>query len=442
MDPNQQSRRIRMKKFLNLFFAAVLILVSAESLYAADLKVNGEYRVRAFNFNDTDAFDQATSDGADYIDQRFLLTGTVSQGVTTGIATINLDKGHPWGVQSGSSGYGQDVTSSIHEAYLKVTLPMTNLMAGKRNIKLGHGIILNDTTDNLALSIPLPMVTIDLGYIKLKEVDSLTASGQDMDNNGYLLNVGVNPVENWNFAIFYISDTQKKATADNDATNVFGLTADGQAGPVSVNFEYDGIGGSKNSTQSYKGANVLLNVSGNLSVAKVGLAYLRVTGADANSTDISKNALSGDFVGGNGILLADQRNFGGGINLEKGAADLKDSATCAAGPPAVGCLQALSHNFHALKLYAGTKPMDNLTVVLELFPYVRLVDTAVAGIPDDNIGTEVNLSGAYQIDKNLKFSVLAAMFNAGDVVKDLAPLAGATDGKSVTKLGAELNFTF
>ncbi len=428
-----------MKIFFNLFFATVLLVVSAESLYAADLKVNGEYRFRTYMYNDIDAIDQTNKDGSDYIDQRFLLTGTVSQGVTTGVVELNLIKGAANGVWG--NGYGGNLSiQGVHQAYINVTLPLANLMAGRRGIKLGHGIILNDTSDNLALHFPLEMVAIDLAYLKLREPDNRNlGANEDADQTGLLLNVGIKPTDMWNFGLFYVTDTQKKVAgispSDDTTVNVFGISADGMAGPVGIAFEFDAISGKDGTgvtSKDRKGQNLLLAAHTDLGMAKVGIGYLRVKGADKTATnEVGYNSISGDFVGGNGILLNDQTRYGGGMDLNTGAADLKDTTTQ---------LKALSHNFQALKLFATAAPMDNLMVGLEIFPLVRLIDSDTAG--NDNVGTELNLTGGYQIDKNLKVTGLAAFFSPSDVVKDVAVAAGAADKKSVTKLNAALTYTF
>lgn len=438
-----------MKTFFNLFFAAALLVVSAESLYAADLKFNGEYRVRAFMYNDIDAIDQTTKDPSDYFDQRFLLTGTVSQGVTTGLVELALlqssgagsnQGGNVWG----NTGYTANVThGGIHQAYLNVTMPMANLMAGRRIIKLGHGLILNDTADNLALRIPLEMVAIDLAYLKLRETDGRnTGNNEDVDQTGMLVNVALKPMDMWSFGLFYVTDTQKKVVTispvDDSTANVFGISADGMAGPVGIAFEFDSISGKDGTgvtSKDRKGQNLLLAAHGDLGMAKVGIGYLRVKGADktaiAAGTEVSYNSIAGDFVGGNGVLFNDQTRYGGGIDLNTGAADLKDTTTQ---------LKVLSHNFQAVKLFATAAPMDSVMVGLEIFPLVRLIDSDTAG--NDNVGTEVNLTGGYQIDKNLRVNALAAFFSPSDVVKDVAIAAGATDAKAVTKLSAGLTYTF
>ncbi|MBI1822765.1 MAG: hypothetical protein HYR80_01405, partial [Nitrospirae bacterium] len=275
-----------MKKFLNLFFAAVLILVSAESLYAADLKVNGEYRVRGYSYSSVTGQDYGQGDSADYIDQRFLLTGTVTQGMTSGIAELDLNDSKPWG-DPANPGYGAKLASKVHQAYLNVTFANANLMAGKRNIQLGHGIILNDTADNIAVRIPLQMLSIDLAYLKLNEPDSLTnthLTTNDLDRNGFLINLGIKPTDTLGLGLFLISDSRKLAGGfDNDVQNVIGLTLDGQMGPLGVVFEYDHIGGTASNaltaptacagaaaTCNYKGQNILLAAHANVGVAEVG----------------------------------------------------------------------------------------------------------------------------------------------------------------------------
>jgi hypothetical protein len=434
-----------MKKSLSILFAALFILVTAGSLYAADLKVNGEYRVRGYNYNTVTGFD-GVSDGADYIDQRFLMTGSITQGITTGVFEAGLlsstqgvtsQGGYIWGNQPATQNISH---GGIHQAYMNVTLPMANLLAGRRIVKLGHGLILNETVDNLALSLPLSMLSLDLAYVKLAEPDT-NAGGTDLDNNGILVNAGLKPSDAMNLSLFYFTTTQKVAgAAENNTKNAFGITADGQAGPLGVNVELDMLGGTKNATKSYKGTNLLLNVNGNAGIGVVGLAYIRITGASASSTtEDSNNSIAGDFVGGHGILLNDQTRYGGGVDITTRVVDTGSS---------VYTNPNLNSNFHAIKLYGVTKPTADSEAGIEIYPLVQLVDSAVLFEPlgststDTNLGQEFNIYGGVNLDKNLKLSGVVAFFNTGDVIKDVAIITGATGNKNVTKINAALTYTF
>ncbi len=444
-----------MKKSLSILFAALFILVTAGSLFAADLKVNGEYRVRGYSYNTLTGFD-GISDGADYIDQRFLVTGSVAQGMTTGIFELNLSDttlntnngGAVWGQNLGGSGYANNNSSAfmVHQAYMKVTFPMTDLYAGRRIVKLGHGLILNETADNLAVSLPLAMLNIDVAYLKIFEADTSSASGQDLDDNGILLNVELKPTDNMNIGLFYITDTTKVVGAfENDKKTAFGISADGQAGPLGVNVELDMLGGSQGgglTAPSYKGTNLLLNVNGNVGVGVVGLAYLRSAGSgcaagDPSCTDVSNNSIAGNFTGGHGILLNDQTTYGGGVNINTRVVDT--------GSAAYTNQPALNSNFHALKLYGVTKPTADSEAGIEIFPLVQLVDAAVlfTNLPgastDTNLGQEFNIYGGVNLDKNLKLSGVVAFFNTGDVIKDISPTG---EKKNVTKFNAALTYTF
>jgi len=453
-----------MKSFLNIFFAVVLILVSAEVVYAADLTVNGEYRIRGFDYSSVSGFDTGAGDSADYLDQRFLLTGTVTQGMTKGVVELSLvQTNNGYGlVNSGSSeggnimgnGYSNNLAlGGIHQAFINVTFPAANLVAGRSIIKLGHGIILNDTVDNLTLKIPYDTMTLDLGYLKIAEPDSINncspglpgcaTQSNGLDNTGYLINFGWKPVDTWKLGAFYVSDSQALAAASNTTENVGGLSLDAQSGPVYLSFEYDNISGKAGPSSNIKGQNIFLVISGDVNIARVGAGYLRVTGASAGSGDVSSNSIAGDFAAGHGILLNDQTRYGGGVDLNSRVVDAN-----------YGANPVLNNNFHALKLFAETMPMTDLNVGIEIFPLVQLVDSGVAaGTPlaqiaangDTNIGQEYNIYGGYKLDKNLSLTAVAAYFNTGAVVRDLAQIesgSAAATNKNVTKLTAALTFTF
>ena len=92
-----------MKKALVVFLAGLVVLFAALPAFAADLKFNGDFRIRAFyHENITDAYDTGTTgapcaglptncnDAVAYSSMRFLLTTTASAGLATGVVTLDF----------------------------------------------------------------------------------------------------------------------------------------------------------------------------------------------------------------------------------------------------------------------------------------------------------------------------------------------------------------
>jgi hypothetical protein len=459
-----------MKNGLNILIATLILLILGQSLYATEFQVSGEYRIRGYSYNSVTGIDAGQGDQADYFDQRLLLTGRVTQEMSTGILELNLFNTNNGcstgstctGVSQGGNILGTNgpytsniANGGVHQAYINIEFPLGNLMAGRRIIKLGHGLILNDTSDNLTFSIPIQNVSMDIAYLRLFAIDNVQNSintPNDMDRNGYLVNIGVKPADRWNLGIFYVYDSQsEQSTVGNNTIVVGGVSMDGQAGRLNITLEYDGLGGWASQSDpacvnagaacSYKGSNLFAAISGDIVIGKVGMEYIRVTGASAGSSDVSVNSLAGDFVGGHGILLNDQTRYGGGIDLNSRIVDANY------GPNPV-----LNNNFHALKLFGETTPRESLNIGVEIYPFFQLVDSAVAaGTPyaviakngDTNIGQEYNIYGGYHLRKNLDLTVVAAYLNTGAVIKDFSAIAGGNGNTTnVSKVNAGLTYKY
>ena len=153
-----------------LIVAAVglISLLSTLPLYAADVNFSGEFRVRGFwsdNLTDGNAGGGFNDDMARFADQRFRLKTTVKAGVTTGV--VVLDLGNCWasadsaafngGVapfsftgdcRFGTAGLGHSFNAvGVREAYLHIDLSKVGLILGRQTLKLGHGIVFDDTVD-------------------------------------------------------------------------------------------------------------------------------------------------------------------------------------------------------------------------------------------------------------------------------------------------------
>src|SRR5574341_1336139 len=96
----------QMKKTVLVLLAGLIVFFSALPVFAVDLKINGDFRVRGFyHENLVDAYDTGTTgalatcaalgvpncaDEAAYNSMRFLLTATAKAGLATGVVTMDF----------------------------------------------------------------------------------------------------------------------------------------------------------------------------------------------------------------------------------------------------------------------------------------------------------------------------------------------------------------
>ncbi|MFI5304865.1 MAG: hypothetical protein ACHQYP_08735 [Nitrospiria bacterium] len=364
-----------LKISLYTVIATLFTLISVEPLSATEYEINGEYRIRGYTYNSVSGIDSGQGDVADYFDQRLLLTGKATQEMTSGYLELNILNTNNGcsngptctGVSQGGNilgtngAYSSNISNGgIHQAYVNVEFPLANLMAGRRIIKLGQGLILNDTSDNLAIHFPIQNISIDFAYLRLYALDNVQNSiniPNDMDRSGYLMNIEWDPAKKWNLGIFYVYDTHiEPRTVGDDSIEVGGVSIDGQVREVNMAFEYDRLGGWASQSNplcmnggaacSYKGSNLFALISSDIGIGNIGIGYIRVTGASAGSSNVSVNSLAGDFSGGHGILLNDQTRYGGGIDLNSRIVDANY------GPNPV-----LNNNFDTLKIFYDTAPI-------------------------------------------------------------------------------------
>lgn len=440
-----------MKKWNGVILSAFFLMTIAGAAFAADLKVNGEYRVRGYSYNDMDG-NSLTQDGSDYFDQRFLLKGSISQGITTGIFEMQmvnssnngqggyiLGTGPAFGGTVGSNGTNQGV--GIYQAYLSAKWSGATLNAGRQELKLGHGMVFYSTADGITMAFPMEIVEFTAGYLKIKEANAFkTGASTDTDENALLFSF-VTKSSGSNFGAFYVADSDKSNTlvsGSDSTTNIFGIFYDSPPGPSGVAIEYDNISGQDGcvlvgtACTLTAGATPLNRVGTNLFVGGhssmgsiiTGIAYIRATGASAGSTtDISYNSLGGggDFGGGHGVLFYNPTHFHNGVDFNSMETALNKTTAI----PATG--------IHAVRLSADFVPNPMTVVSLQYFPFVHITDVLPGN--SDNVGTEFNISVDYAIDKNLKINTVYAYFSPGDGIQPATPA-------TIMEFHAGLTFTF
>src|SRR3989449_8052572 len=347
-----------MRKLLLFLFMVVSILacLPAAPSWAAELNINGDFRVRGFyNNNLTDANNGVKDDNA-YNTERFILNleaksgqGPITvQGVlTTDFTSINGTGNSrfgpfPFGPAStnsttcpgnftnnvGGSNCSQN-TFTLLQAYLKVNTPYGNFAVGRQVFKLGLGLIVADAVDAFVLEIPIGGAKVTVGDLKIFDstqgttnggvfVGSGTTGGTGGDTDLYLINLNLKPAKETKVDIFaslykdrgpsfitQLNPTAFGAYTDtaNAGAAIYGIAAETKQAPFHGIFEADLIRGWVKDPNGQgallQGHNILAGADVDVGQANFGLTLVYSSGQDAGDVTSGKR---GNFNGINGDL--------------------------------------------------------------------------------------------------------------------------------------------
>ncbi|MEW6325705.1 MAG: hypothetical protein AB1515_10010 [Nitrospirota bacterium] len=464
--------------------AAVGLLVglTALPLYAAEVTFSGEFRVRAFaseNILDGDSSTDIVgglygNDKTRFNDLRFRLRTAIKAGVTSGI--VVLDFGNcfagadvatyngaaaavPGLSQTGDCRFGQAGLGrsfnvvGVREAHLNIDLNPVTAVLGRQSLKLGHGIVFDDTSDAITLIYNAgPTTTITGSLLQVADAgDALGVPGlgNDHDTSIWVLNVGMdhdNHVINIYNALLY---DQGAAAAGNVGNfiyptgvvvavplalgpvdklwqNFLGISLDAKNGPMTLAAEGSyavgryGIPGTGD--HRLGGWNLMGDATVDTGGAAVGGTVVYASGQDPSATtEINATDIAGNFQLGN-ILLNNEMTSD------------RDGGSLGGGFGGAGILAA--------KLHASTMPSDKLTVGGALI-YARTAER-VCQACEREIGWEVDANAAYRVDDNLTVSAGAGYLLTGDGAEDFyrAAPAGPGGDNHIWKLAGRAVFTF
>ncbi|MHB8482378.1 MAG: hypothetical protein ACYDBV_06555, partial [Nitrospiria bacterium] len=136
------------KKYSTLLITLLFIGSFGQFLQAAEFKFSGDYRLNDYLYDEQTRFNGPLYERSTYILQQATLNTSVKEGMTTGVVQLYLNRlangnqpegGDIWGT-SGSYSSNIHTGPLVHQAYLNVQTPAGNLYAGRRLIKLGHGL--------------------------------------------------------------------------------------------------------------------------------------------------------------------------------------------------------------------------------------------------------------------------------------------------------------
>ena len=450
-----------MKKIM---WAAVLGVLSGvlgfvSALEAAELKFSGDFRVRGiYTDNLFDASDVGDDQEA-FADGRFRLKIAATAGITTGIVVVDFTNsfGDPYNpacartgcgtgnYRFGSANFGGDYNIvGVREAHLKLDFGETKLAFGRKQFRLGHSLILDDTMDAVAGKMESGGFDVMLAFGKLLDRNLFRPGNTGGDTDLYIAKVGfahggeegTEKSDAHKVGLFsaYLKDRQPSfltAATDNAQIWVVGLTADGRFGPIEAQFEVDTIGGELNNTGfenvDISGLNILLGGKVDLgSTADIGLTFLHTRGDEDRPDERVFTGISGNYVLGNILvndnLLSDREGmcpsaFGGRI-----------------GSGAAGC--GPGSGITAVKLAADLPDMTPECDLDVAVIWAKVTENPF-GTKERDLGIELDLNMLHQIDEHLNMTVNLGYLFAGDFWK----LAGGP-GDNIMKAVASINYTF
>ncbi len=446
-----------MKKLWVMALASVGFLSTA-SLYAADIKFEGDFRVRGIYADDLDANEDANDQQA-FADGRFRLRTTATAGITTGVVAVDFTSSFTDPTNAGCTATGCTTGNyrfgsanlggsynivGVREAYLKLDLNMVKLAFGRKPFKLGHSLILDDTMDAIVGKFMVGGFEVMLADGKLLDTNSTVATtggATGSDTDLFIAKTGFSHGDMHNIGLFvtYLKDRGPSflgagvAGADKSDLWTVGVTADGHFGAINLGAEVDFLNGSQDVTggdsADLTGLNVLVGVGLKVAMVDVGVTGLYTTGQD-DSTDVNVNGVSGNFVFGN-ILVNDnifsdregQCASVGGTRIGSGG------ASCVGGAGITGIRVS-----GALSDFMGNKNCTLEGAVI----WARTTED-VAPDADSDLGIEIDANMKHKLDDNVTLGVNLGYLLSGDAWK---AINGTDNADNQVKGVISLNYMF
>ncbi|MBI5406810.1 MAG: hypothetical protein HZA18_03845 [Nitrospirae bacterium] len=444
------------KRIYSIIAVAIAVTVwHAMPAFAAKIDVGGDLRARAYYVQSQDF--TKTGD-ANWLDARFRLDAKVSQGMTTGVLQVdflNASMAND-GDTTGNLVLGNDTGHSyalvgVRQAYLAVNFPAATVIGGRYEVKLGNGLVMNDTADLVAVAAPIGPVNLLVGYLLLGEDDApATNSGPRGagDDTAFAVNAGIKDIAGSGFGadLFVVAAALNSVSVALDPTNtqndtklqVIGLTGNGKVGPADVAAEVDifrgDVGLSATQSGNFKGSNFLL--SGSMPAGPVGLnaAILYASGQDTSPTskDVNINTIDGDFRASN-ILVRDDFNNHEGV-------------TSIGGGSMVSSYVVGGKGLQAIKAAVTLPSMKGAGMTHT--PEVGLVwaqtseDVVFTSKKSSDLGVEVYANTNCVVDKNLSANIGVAYLAAGDALGSEDTSGNFISPDDQLKLEASLTFHF
>jgi hypothetical protein len=436
-----------MKKLLVLALASVSFFYVASVYAAADIKFEGDFRVRGIYADDLDANEDANDQTA-FADGRFRLKTTATAGITSGVVVVDFTNAFTDPTNTGCNGPastgcrtgnyrfgsanfgGSYGIVGVRQAYLAVDLNMVKFAFGRKPFVLGHSLVLDDTMDAIAAKFKAGPLDVLLANGKLIESTVSGVGGTGSDSDLYIAKFGLNHADQHMLGLFvtYLKDRPELLTgtfATTGDTSLWGLgvTADGAFGPLMVNFEVDLFNGENDDTGAtpavttdLTGMNVLLG-AGLKAGADLNVWLLYTTGQEAATAsdpnpDTNVNGLSGNFVLGN-ILLNDNINS----DREGQCASVGGARLGSGGASCIGGFGVTGIKVSAGFVDLGMKSSHTEVAVIWAQTTEDITGTdPVSGLPvsGSDLGIEIDLNHRHKLDDNVAVAVNLGYLLSGD----------------------------
>jgi len=465
-----------------LLVAAVgfLTMLTALPVYAVDVNFSGEVRVRAFwddNLTDGNSGGGVNDDMSRFNDMRFRLKTSIKAGVTTGVIVLDFTNCTPGFSAStidssaslaptvntgncrfgaGSLGHSYNIVG-VREAYLKIDLKSVNVVLGRQTLKLGHGIIMDDTVDAITVVLPLSGATVTASMLQVADAtDALGVGpgGINQDTTVWLVNLGMDHgshIINIYDAYLYDQSTSNTTmgqlfypTFDGPVATTFpgvignklwinymGVSLDAKSGALAMAFEGTYDFGSLESPGTFTGKdirvggwNLMGDVTADTGGAKVGGTVVYTSSQSPTAIgSVNIADISGNFQMGNILLNNEMTTDRDGSSLSGGLAGA---------------------GLFAVKLHAGMMPSEKLdvdgAVIYALTPSPSVLCGPTCG---RTIGYELDANAKYKVDDNLVFTAGAGyLITAGGAHDFYSGGTGGPADNNLWKLSAKAVFTF
>ena len=451
-----------MKKLLVLALASVSFLGLISPIHAADIKFEGDFRVRGiYSDNTKDANDDANDQTA-FADGRFRLKTTATAGITSGVVVLDFtnatqdttacsDPPTGTGCRNGNYRFGAANFGGsygivgVRQAYLALDLNMVKLAFGRKPFVLGHSLVLDDTVDAIAAKFMAGPLDVVLANAKLVESTVSGIGGTGSDTDLYIAKAGLKHGDAHALGLFitYLKDRGEvllgtpltsPVLVNAGETTLWGLgvTADGTVGPLMLNFEVDLFNGENDdtgtlTTTDLKGMNILAGLGLNVGMADLGVTLLYTTGDEGKAGETNVNGISGNYVLGN-ILVNDSKNS----DREGQCASIGGSRIGSGGRDCVG-----GFGVTAIKASVGlpgfmTKDCHTEAALI----WAQTTEDPAPGV-DSDLGIEVDLNHKHKLDDNVAVKVNLGYLMSGDAWK---AIGSGDDNQLLGKI--TLNYMF
>jgi len=456
-----------MKKLWVMALGSAALLLQTASLYAAEIKFEGDFRVRGIYTNNLSDANKSTPDEQAFADGRFRLKTTATAGITSGVVVLDFTSAFPdptvpsgacgtcttGNYRFGTANFGGSYNIvGVREAHLDLDLHFARLVLGRQAIKLGHSLILDDTVDAIVAKFMVGPAHAMLADAKLFESNGLahpTGGATGSDTDLYIAKIGFSHEDMHNLGIFatYFNDRNPTflpapaGTSDKTTFWTVGVTADGRFGPINLGAELDYLSGTADVTAGtstdLRGWNALVNAGLKVAMVDVGVTGLYTSG-QKNENKINVNGISGDFVLAN-ILVNDNVNS----DREGQCASIGGARFGSGGASCVGGLGILAVKVSGaidglLPMWKGSRSeIAAIWAQTAEEQFVTVGPTTVTGKKD--LGIEVDLNHRQKLDDNVAVNVNLGYLFVGDFFKGPG---GAGPGDEMYKGIISVNYMF